>query len=171
MKPGWIRRMPAGWQAAIIRWGFNWHPAYRGTGGRVDYVAPDITHIRVRLSLNRRTRNMVGSLFGGSLFAATDGPHPMMLMWALGPDYIVWDKAASIRYRKPGRGTLYGDFRIGPEEIARIRAQLETEPEMDCIYTVDLKDDEGVVHATVERTLYIARKNHYKQKTAGGERK
>ncbi|MEN3112472.1 DUF4442 domain-containing protein [Uliginosibacterium paludis] len=164
MRSDWFARIPPSWQARIVRWGFNHHPAWRGTGGRVIHVSPGIDHIRVRLSLSRRTRNMVGSIFGGSLFAVTDGPHPAMLIHALGPDYIVWDKSAAIRYRKPGYGTLFADFRVPPEEVARIRRTLETQPELDCTYLVELRDEEGVVHAQVERTLYIAHKAHYKQK-------
>lgn len=171
MNTDWIRRMPPAWQGRLIRWGFNLHPAYRATGGRIDYVSPDITHIRVRLPLNRRTRNVVGSLFGGSLFSVTDGPHPTLLMWALGPDFIVWDKSASIRYRRPGRSTLYGDFHIPHEEISRIRAALAQTPELDCSYLIELKDAAGEVHAIVERTLYIALKHHYKNKIKGEIRK
>jgi acyl-coenzyme A thioesterase PaaI-like protein len=44
----------------------------------------DLSHIRIRLPLTWRTKNIVGSLYGGSLFAMTDGVHPMMLMAALG---------------------------------------------------------------------------------------
>ena len=94
-----------------MRVGFNLHPAFRATGGRVLHVSPDFHHIRIKLPLLRRTRNIVGSMYGGSLFAVTDGAHPM-LMSALGSDHIVWDKAASIRYRKPAYTTLYVDFRL-----------------------------------------------------------
>ncbi len=140
-------------------------------GGRVEYVAPDISHIRVRLALTRYTRNMLGSLFGGSLFGITDGPLPTMLMWALGGEYIVWDKAASIRYRKPGRTTLYADFRLSTAEIESIRARLSAEPEIDCCFPIEIKDEAGAVYSTVERMVYIAHKNHYRQKTAKGDNK
>ena len=66
-----------------MRMGFNLHPAFRSTGGRVVHVAPDLRHIRVRLPLTWKTKNIVGSLYGGSLFAITDGAHPAMLMAAL----------------------------------------------------------------------------------------
>ncbi|MCV6810777.1 DUF4442 domain-containing protein, partial [Achromobacter ruhlandii] len=36
-------------------------------------------------------------------------------------------------------------------------------------YTVELKDKDGVVYAVVERTIYIADKKYYKQKTTGGD--
>lgn len=159
-----LARLPPRWQARVMRLGFNLHPAFRGTGGRVEYIAPDLSHIRVRLPLTWRTRNVLGTLYGGSLFSVTDGPHPTMLMLALGRNAIVWDKAATIRYRRPGRGTLYVDFLITPEEIAGIHADLAQHGETERTYLVELKDRDGVVHAQVERTIYIADKAHYKQK-------
>jgi hypothetical protein len=112
---------------------------------------------------------VVGTLFGGSLFAVTDGPHPTLLMAALGPDVVVWDQEASIRYRTPGRGTLYADFLISPEEVAAVRAALAEDGETRRVYRVELKDRHGRVHTLVERTVYIAKKSHYKNKTTGGD--
>ena len=164
----WMDKLPRAWKPYLIRLGFNLHPAYRRTGGRVEFVSPDLTSIRVRLSLNRGTRNLVGSIFGGSLFAVTDGPHPLLLIMALGRDYIVWDKAASIQYKKPGRSTLYADCIVSAEEIAEVKDILTRQPEVDRIYRVELKDRSGVVHSVVERTVYIANKDHYKHKGNSG---
>ncbi|HEV8611457.1 MAG TPA: DUF4442 domain-containing protein [Thermoanaerobaculia bacterium] len=82
-----------------------------------------------------------------------------MLIKILGPDYVVWDKAATIRFKKPGRWTLYARFVIPEEEIAFIRRRLETEHSIDRVYTVQLTDSKGVVHADVDKTVYIRRKN------------
>lgn len=170
MKPAWLSKLSPGWRARMVRWGFNFHPAFRGTGGRVEHVSHDLQHMRIRLPLTWRTRNIVGSLYGGSLFAITDGAHPLMLMAALGDGYIVWDKSASIRYRKPGWSTLYADFVLSSDEIAQILVQLRDTHELDWIFKVELKDQYGAVHAAVERTVYIAEKNYYRQKNAGGDR-
>ena len=160
----WLARLPPRWQARVMRLGFNLHPAFRGTGGRVETISPDLSHVRVRLPLTWRTRNVLGTIYGGSLFSVTDGAHPTMLMLALGRNAIVWDKAASIRYRRPGRETLYVDFLITPEEIADIHADLARYGETERTYLVELKNREGLVHTQVERTVYIADKAHYKQK-------
>jgi acyl-coenzyme A thioesterase PaaI-like protein len=169
MKPAWLSRVPPAWRARMMRMGFNLHPAFRGTGGRVEHVAPDLSHIRVRLPLSWRTRNVVGSIYGGSLFAVTDGLHPLMIMAALGKDVVVWDKAASIRYKKPGLTTLFADFALPPDEVLAIRNALRDSPELDRTYEVELKDEDGVVHTVVERTVYIADKNHYRNKQTRGE--
>ena len=140
-----------------LRWGFNLLPAYRGTGGRVTYIAGDFREVKVTLSLSWRTRNYVGTIYGGSLYGAIDGIYMVMLIRILGPDYTVWDKAATIRFRKPGRATLYARFLIAEEEIAMIRRLAAEAPSIDRVYTVELADKDGVVHATVEKTIYIRR--------------
>lgn len=141
-----------------MRWGFNLFPAFRGTGARITYIADDYREMRVKLPLNWRTRNYVGTIFGGSLYGAVDPHYMIMLIKILGPDYVVWDKTATIRFRKPGRGTLFARFVIPEEEIAEIRRLLETEASIDRVYPVELTDAEGVVHATVEKTVYIRKK-------------
>lgn len=165
----WLQRLPANWRAPLMKIGFNLHPAYRASGGRVDYVAPDLTRMRVRLDLRRSTRNMFGTLFGGSLFSVTDGPLPTLLMAALGPDVVVWDAEAHIRFLVPGRTTLYADFTIIATELTEIRAALAEDGKTRRTHTVELKDEQGIVHAVVERTVYIADKAFYKSKISGGE--
>jgi hypothetical protein len=93
-----------------------------------------------------------------------------MLMAALGDGYVIWDKSASIRYRKPGFSTLYADFVLSDEEVAEIRAELAKNPELDRTYQIELKDKHGTVHSVVERTVYIADKHYYRQKSGGGDK-
>ena len=142
----------------IQRLGFNWFPAYRATGGRITYIADDWREIRIRLPLNRRTRNYVGTIFGGSMYGAVDPIYMVMLIQTLGRGYVVWDKAASIRFRRPGRTTLHARFVLDDAELDAIRAALESSPAVDRTYTIDLTDAEGVVHATVEKVIHVRRK-------------
>ena len=150
--------MPESLKSRWFRWGFNVFPAYRGTGGRITYIADDWNEVRVKLPLNWRTRNYVGTIYGGSIYAAIDPIYMLMLMKILGPGYTVWDKAAKIRFRKPGRGTLYADFRLDAREIDEIKDLAADKSSIDRIYNVDLKDTAGAVHAQIEKTIYIAKK-------------
>ncbi len=137
---------------------FNFFPAYRGTGGRIVYIADDFSEVRVKLPLNWRTRNYVGTIYGGSIYASVDPIYMLMLIHILGPEYIVWDKAAKIRFRKPGKDTLYVDFKLSQQEIDEIKLLAEDAKSVDRIYDLELKDKNGVVHAQIEKTLYIAKK-------------
>jgi len=149
--------MPESFESRRMRWGFNLFPAFRGTGARVTYIASDFREARVRLPLNWRTRNYVGTIFGGSLYGAVDPMYMILLIKILGPGYTVWDKAATIRFVKPGRDTLYARFVIEEAEIDAIKNALETIPSIDRLYKVDLTDANGIVHATTEKTIYIRR--------------
>ena len=144
--------------ARLLRWKFNLFPAYRGTGARVTYIAHDFREVRVRLPLSWRTRNAVGTIFGGSMYGAVDPIYMIMLMAILGRDYVVWDKSASIRFRKPGRTTLHATFTIDDAELDAIRTATAGGQPIDRTYNVDLVDRDGVVHASVEKVIYIRRR-------------
>ena len=139
-------------------WSFYLFACYRGTGGRLRYIAPDWSEVRLDLPLSWRTRNYVGTIFGGSLYACVDPIYMLMLLHRLGPEFVVWDKAASIQFKKPGRATLHARFIVSDEELAAIRAALETQRSVDRTYTVDLTDSSGTVCATIEKLLYIRRR-------------
>lgn len=148
-------------ESRATRWkrrAFNFFPAWRGTGARVTYIASDWREMRVELPLSWRTRNYVGTIFGGSLYGAADPWYMIMLIHVLGPDYVVWDKAARVRFLKPGRATLYARFELTEAEIAEIRRLLETAEKTDRVYTVELADAAGVLHAMVEKTVQVRRK-------------
>jgi acyl-coenzyme A thioesterase PaaI-like protein len=147
-----------------LHWGFNVFPAFRGTGGRLISVSPDFLTITARLRYNWRTKNIMGSVYGGSLFAVTDGPHPIMLMAALGPESVVLDKAASIRYRKPAYEDLTVQFHFSPEEILEIEHRLQRENEFEYQVSMDLTGMDGSVFATVDRTLYVTTRRFMAEK-------
>lgn len=139
----------------MSRWGFNWFPAYRGSGGRIEYIASDWTEVRIRLPLSWRTRNYVGTIFGGSIYSAVDPIYMIMLIKTLGPRYVVWDKAATIRFRRPGRTTLRAAFRLDRAELDEIRAQVEATGRSERRYLVELVDADGEVCATCDKVLSI----------------
>jgi hypothetical protein len=144
-------------QTRLTRWGFNLYPAYRGTGAWITYIASDWREIRVKLPLSWRTRNYVGTIFGGSMYAAVDPMYMIMLIKNLGPEYIVWDKAAYIRFKRPGKETLFARFLLDEEELTSIKTALENESSIDRAYQVDLVDRQGIVHAEVEKIIYISK--------------
>lgn len=167
MLPRFWNRIPAAWRPALVRHGLNWFPAYRASGARLIHVAPDLKRIVVRLPLNRRTQNGAGTLYGGSLYSATDPIFALLMAINLGRDYIVWDKAASIRFRRPGRATLFADFRVGAEEIDAVRRSVAGEGCCDRSFRVEFRDADGVVHAEIEKTVYVAGKQHYRARSGG----
>ena len=136
----------------------NLIPAYRGTGAWVTHASNDYRRVKLRVPLNLQTRNYVGTIFGGSMYGAVDPICMLMLIKNLGDEYIVWDKAASIRFKKPGRSTLYADFELTQEELDLVRREAQAGP-VERTYTVHLVDKEGTVCAEIDKLLYIRRKD------------
>ena len=138
---------------------FNLWPCYWGSGGRITFIADDYSEIRVKIPLSWRTKNYVGTIYGGSMYGAIDPVYMLMLLKRLGEkEYIVWDKAADIRFLKPGKQNLFAQLIIDDKEVATVKALLQEQRSIDRVYTVQLKDKDGVVCAEVDKTLYIRKK-------------
>ncbi len=160
-----IMRIPAAISNKLRCWSFYAFGCYRGTGGRLKYIAEDWSEVRLELPLSWRTRNYVGTIFGGSLYSAVDPIYMLMLIRRLGSEFVVWDKAASIQFKKPGRETLHARFAIGDGELAAIRSALASQRSVDRTYVVELVDGSGTVCATVEKIIYIRRRDPQPQRT------
>jgi acyl-coenzyme A thioesterase PaaI-like protein len=136
----------------------NLWPPFLGAGIRVKRLTPDWTEIDVEMKLRWWNRNYVGTHYGGSLYSMADPFFMLMLIQNLGKDYIVWDKSASIRFKKPGRGTVSASFRLAEEQVREIKQALGSEEKIERVFTVEVKDESGLVIAQVEKLLHIRRK-------------
>lgn len=138
----------------------NLYPPYLGAGVRVRPVPAERGERAVEATMKLRwwNRNYVGTHFGGSLYSLCD-PHLMLLLlWDLGGDYIVWDKAAEIRFLKPGRGTVRARFEIPPQRVAEIRRRADADERVEPRFEVEVRDGGGEVVARVSKLLYVRRK-------------
>ena len=152
-------------KAFLFKYGFNFSPMYRRSCGRLIHVSKDLKTLRIRLKYSYKNKNYVGSIFGGSLFSAVD-PFPMVqLINIIDRDYVIWDKAAQIRFRRPAFEDLYADFTYTDSELEEIRKRVQTENEIEIIKSTPLTNKAGdTVFCTVDKTLYIANKQYFKAK-------
>ncbi len=153
-------------KSILIRTGFNLFPAYRRSGGRICFLSEDWKDVHVKLKLSWKTRNYVGTTFGGSIYGALDPIYMIQLIYILGKDYVVWDKAATINFIKPVSKTVYARFLLTDEIINEIILKVKTDQKYVINLPVDFQDEHGTIYAKVEKILYIADKNYYKNKQA-----
>jgi hypothetical protein len=137
---------------------WNFWPPFFGPGIVLDKVSSDLKYVRMRLKKRPWTRNIVGTQFGGSIYSMTDPIYMTMLLSNLGRGYIVWDKAANVRFRKPGRTDLYAEFRLSDEDISDIKRRLETEPKIDWEKDVVVVDTNQQVIAEIKKIVHISKK-------------
>ncbi len=137
----------------------NFYGPFVGAGVKLLSMSPDYRQARVAMKLTFYNKNYMGTQFGGSLYAMTDPWYMLMLIKNLGQDYIVWDKAATINFRKPGKGTVYADFNLTEDHLTEIRQTLTTVNKMDYVFKVEIRDDDRKLIAEVDKVLYIRRKS------------
>jgi acyl-coenzyme A thioesterase PaaI-like protein len=136
----------------------NLWPPFLGAGIRVTRLQPDWRAIDVEMKLRFWNANFVGTHYGGSLYSMADPFYMLMLIENLGRDYIVWDKSASIRFRRPGKGKMLASFRLTEEQIESIRQQLQTQEKVEPTFVVQVTDENGEVVAEVQKLLHVRKK-------------
>lgn len=142
----------------FLRAFMNLWPPFLGAGIRVTRLTPDWREVDVEMKLRRWNSNYVGTHYGGSLYSMTDPFYMLMLIENLGRDYVVWDKAATIRFKRPGKGTMRAQFRLSEEELAEIKEALRAQPKADRTFVVAVEDETGALVAEVEKVVNVRRK-------------
>jgi len=149
--------MGESWRTRLARLKCNLFPVYRGTGGRVRYIRADWQEIRVEIPYSWRTRNYMGTTFGGSIYGACDPIPAMLLIKNLDEDaYAVRDTEATVDFVKPGTSDLYATFELDDAEVAAVKAAVDEDGAVERSYEMDVVDEDGVVHATVENVVHVA---------------
>ena len=144
----------------------NRYAPFVGAGICVTSHSDDLRSVDVEMKMTPENRNYFGTHFGGSLFAMTDPFYMVMLHYALGDEFVVWDKAGSIRFRRPGLATVRAHFELTDERLEEIRAALARDGVCEPTFTVEIFDPEGQTVCTVERLVYCATKEAHAARTA-----
>ena len=138
---------------------------YRRTSAKVTYISEDFSKIQIKLPYSYKNANYVNTIFGGSMFSAVD-PFPMtQLMNLIGDDYVIWDKAAEIFFRRPAKEDLYAEFTYSIEELDEIKQKAKENNEFEIVKTTQLTNkDKSIVFCEVRKKVYIANKAFFKAK-------
>lgn len=137
----------------------NFYGPFLGAGVKLENVSKDYRYARVTMPLTFYNKNYMGTQFGGSLYAMVDPWYMLMLIKNLGRDYIVWDKGATIRFKKPGRGKVSAEFTLTQAIIDEIKTYVDANTKMDYTFKVEIKDEEGTLICEVDKVVYIRKKS------------
>lgn len=135
----------------------NLWPPYLGAGVRVRPV-PGRRAVDVSLVLRFWNRNYFGTQFGGSLYSMCDPFLCLLALGGLGGGYVVWDKAAEVRFVRPGRGPVSARFELTAGELAAIRRDADRLGKVEPRFRVEVRDGKGEVVAEIDKLLYVRRK-------------
>ena len=151
-------------QSKVKKIRFNLFPAYRRSGGRVCFLSSDWKEIHIKIGLNWTTRNYVGSVFGGSIYAALDPIYMVQLINILGENYIVWDKSAEIKFIKPIKKTVYARFLLNDDLLEEIKEKVRNEQKYIFNLKVCFEDENKTIYAESTKTIYVADRKFYQQR-------
>ncbi len=143
---------------AYFKLGLTWWAPFLGTGISIRDIAPDYSRVSLQMKSRWYNRNAFGTHFGGSLYAMCDPFFCLQLVAILGKDYYVWDKAASIDFVKPGKGTVTAVFEWSPAQIAEIIAQAASGEKVFPVRHVHVLNEAGEIVARVDKTLYVKKR-------------
>jgi acyl-coenzyme A thioesterase PaaI-like protein len=137
----------------------NFYGPFLGAGVKLKDLTKDYRYAKVTMPLTFYNKNYMGTQFGGSLYAMVDPWYMLMLIKNLGKEYIVWDKGANIRFKKPGRGKVTAEFRLTQEIIEEIKSYVDKNTKMDYTFKVEIKDEEGNLICEVDKIVYVRKKS------------
>ncbi len=138
----------------LVKW--MWlYPPYLGAGISVKSVSEDATQYVVQLKQRFYNRNMYGTHFGGSLYSMVDPFFVFAAAAYFGDGYILWDKAATIDYITPGRGTVTSAIGIETDRLAAMKTEVDSVGKAVFTFNTSVRDSKNVVVAAVSKTIYI----------------
>jgi len=140
------------------------YPPFLGAGIRVHRLAGDPPGYESRLHLHFWNRNYYGPHFGGAIYTMCDPFYVLILAAELGPGYAVWDKTATVRFRRPGRGTLRARFEIPRPKIELIRVAADAGERLEPTFIAEVRNEEGDLVAEVEKVLSVRRRDRDRER-------
>lgn len=142
-------------KASVLKNLMNFWPPFMGAGIKILRIADDYRELEVALKQKWFNKNIVGSHFGGSLYAMVDPFYMLMLMNILGDDYIVWDRFASIDFIAPGKGTVTAKFTLNETQIEKIKQETVSCDKYVAVLPVDIKNEKNEIVATATKHIYV----------------
>jgi len=148
----------------------NFYPPFLFQAIRVVHLSDDLRTCRVRVRPSWRTRNLGGTIFGGTIYAAAD-PIYAILMWQIaarrGLAVQAWLRGAKVRYLKPAATETTYEFRIDDEVVEEAVDALERHGRWKRWFVTDAVDRAGAVCAVLETEVYLRRAGGERRETSG----
>ena len=141
-----------------LKWGLCFYPPLFFQRIWVKRFHQGFRGVDVKIYKSLFNKNYNGSIFGGTIYAATDPFFALLfdqLLQREGFKVRVWLKSASIQYLKPGRSALYFTVLITDEMLNEAIEALNTSGKFVRAYPMEIKNSEGELCATVMNEVYV----------------
>ena len=141
-----------------LKWGLCFYPPLLFQRIWVRRFHSGFRGVDVKINKTLFNKNYNGSIFGGTIYAATDPFYALLfdqLLQREGFKVRVWLKSASIQYLKPGRSTLYFTIIVTDEMLNDAITALNTTGKFVRAYPMEILNKQGEICATVMNEVYV----------------
>lgn len=142
----------------VLKWAMCLYPPLLFQRIWVKRFHPNFYGVDVKISNSFFNRNYNGSIFGGTIYAATDPFYAILfdqLMQRKGYKVRVWLKSGYIQYLKPGLTSLYFTIKITDEMIAEAEQTIKANGKFVKTYPLELFNKNGELCATALNEVYL----------------
>ena len=149
-----------------LKWAMRLYPPLLFQGIWVVRFHPGFTGVDVKIHKSIVNRNYNGSIFGGTIYAATDPFYAVLfdqLLQRRGFKVRVWLKSASIQYLKPGRSHLFFSIKITDDMLDDAMNTLKVHGKFVKAYPMEIYSINGEHCASVMNEVYIRSLHHGEQ--------
>lgn len=149
-------------KAFWLKWLLRFYPPLLLQRIWVRDIAKDFKSAKVKINLSLLNRNYNRSIFGGTLFSATDPFYPVLfhqLFSHKGYNVIAWSKSAGIQFIKPGDSDLFFEVKISDDDIAEAENILNTEGKFMKFFLIEIFNKSGELCVAVHSEVYIRNLN------------
>jgi hypothetical protein len=141
-----------------LKWAMRFYPPLFFQRIWVKKFHKDFKGVEVKISKSLLNSNYNNSIFGGTIFSASDPFYALLFDQALvrrGFKIRVWLKSAQISYLKPGRSNLYFKIILTEEDILEAEAALQTVGKFVKAFPMEIKGANGEICASVVNEVYV----------------
>jgi hypothetical protein len=149
--------------AKVLKWVLRFYPPLFFQRIWIQRFDKNFKSVEVKIFKSILNTNYNNSIFGGTIFAASDPFYAILFDQILairGFKTRVWLKSASIQYLKPGHGNLYFKIEISEIDIEEAIHVLNTIGKFVKAFPLEIYNKKGELCAIVNNEIYI--RNLYK---------
>ncbi|MES2829377.1 MAG: DUF4442 domain-containing protein [Bacteroidota bacterium] len=141
-----------------LKWGLCLYPPLLFQRIWVKKFYKGFRGVDVKINKSLFNTNYNKSIFGGTIYAATDPFYALLfdqLLQREGFKVRVWLKSASIQYLKPGRGDLFFSIHVTDDMLSDAIEALNTSGKFVKAYPMEITNQAGEICATVMNEVYV----------------
>ena len=154
--------------AKTLKWAIRFYPPLFFQRIWVINFGVDFKSVEVKINKSLFNTNYNKSIFGGTIFSATDPFYALLfdqLLRIRGFKSRVWLKSANIQYLKPGRTNLYFKIVLTDEDVAEAEVALVEVGKFIKSYKIEIFNKQGELCAIAINEVYVRNLFHGENQT------